>query len=100
MGGYVHVQHLRKPSEILPKAVAGVCWFGDGAAHYSPYVPIPSGVTRSLTPFTTGVPHRFRRNSMNWACRKVGDICQIRFDRMHEVVASRQEEIETEGSRL
>jgi len=97
---WVHVQQLRSPSATLPKEFAGVTWFGAGAAHYTPFVPVPSGLTRSLTPLMTGVPHRFDRGSMNWASRKIGDICQIRFDRMHPLVELRQNELEDQGAQL
>merc|ERR1719498_434463 len=69
---HVLVHHLKKATSALPKELAGVMWFGNGAAHYSPFVPIPSGVNRSLTPLKTGSPHKFDSGSMNWATRKIG----------------------------
>jgi dipeptidase len=97
---WVHVQQMQKPTKDLPKELAGITWFGAGAAHYAPFVPVPSGLTRSLTPLVTGMPSKFDRGSLNWACRKIGNICQIRFDKMHPMVEARQRKLETAGAQL
>jgi len=93
----VHVQQLRKPSKELPKEFAGLAWYAPGAAHYSPFLPIPSGLKTSLPTFSMAAPHKVDRKSMNWACRKIGSICQIRFDRMHKIVEEKQHQFENKG---
>jgi len=94
---YLHIQQLRAVQPGLPKELAGVMWFGAGAGHYAPFVPIPTGVKRSLGPLFTGRPHMYNRTSMNWAVRKIGNICNIRFDKMHVLVEAAQSTVEKEG---
>lgn len=96
----IHVQQLRKPSKDLPKQLAGVSWFAAGAAHYSPFLPIPSGLTSSLPSLRSAAPYKFDSNSMNWLTRRVASVCQIRFDKMHERVEARQTELENAGVAL
>lgn len=96
----VYVQHLRHPSVDLPKGTASVAWYGAGPAHYTPFVPIPSGVTQSLRPLQVVDPKKFEPASMNWATRKVMDICQIRWDRMHPLVEEAQRKSEEAGESL
>lgn len=97
----VFVHHLRKPdAETLPKEVAGVTWYAAGAAHYAPFLPVPSGVHRSLAPLKAGIPHRMDSGSMSWAIRKIGSICQLRFDKMHPIVEEHQHLLEGSGAAL
>lgn len=96
----VYVSHLRHPQEGLPKELASVAWYGAGPAHYTPFVPIPAGVTRSLKPLQYAAPHKFEASSMNWATRKVMDVCQIRWDKMHEIVEVAQQGAEEAGEVL
>jgi len=93
----VHVQQLRKVTKDMPRELAGVLWFGAGAAHYTAFVPVPSGISRALSPLVTAMPHKFSRASMSWASRKIADTCQIRFDRMHQVVEAHQRKVEDAG---
>jgi len=96
----VHVQQLRKPSKDLPKELAGVSWYAAGAAHYSPFLPIPSGLTTPLAPLLAAKPKKYDAKSMNWACRRIGSVCQIRFDKMHPLVEAKQKELEDSGVEL
>jgi dipeptidase len=97
---FVHVQHLRHPDTNLPESTASVVWYGAGPAHYAPFLPIPIGATQSLGPLKFANPNQFEHTSMNWAVRKVMDICQIRWDRMHLKVEAAQKEIEEAGGAL
>merc|ERR1719253_1406622 len=67
----VHIQQFRKPSDQLPKEIAGVSWFAPGAAHYSPFVPVPSGLTSSIVPLRTAMPTKYDTKSLNWATRRI-----------------------------
>lgn len=51
-------------------------------------------------PLAFADPKQFEKNSLNWASRKVMDVCQIRWDKMHAMVEKRQHSVETEGERL
>jgi len=95
---FVLVQELHQASETRPREVAGVLWFAAGPAHYSPFVPVPSGLKRSLPSLTALYPWKFLKDSMNWACRKVMTIAQVRFDFMHPIVARKQQEMELAGA--
>eukprot|EP00933_Yihiella_yeosuensis_P081048 TRINITY_DN94588_c0_g1_i1.p1 TRINITY_DN94588_c0_g1~~TRINITY_DN94588_c0_g1_i1.p1 ORF type:complete len:591 (-),score=109.31 TRINITY_DN94588_c0_g1_i1:30-1802(-) len=96
----VYVQHLQHPGPGKPPGTASVAWFGAGAAHYAPFVPIPSGVSRSIHPLRFADPSKFEAFSMNWLVRKVMDICQIRFDKMHPMVEAAQQRAEESGDAL
>mmetsp|Transcript_120690 Transcript_120690/g.341273 ORF Transcript_120690/g.341273 Transcript_120690/m.341273 type:complete len:588 (-) Transcript_120690:143-1906(-) len=96
----VYVQHLRHPGPGLPTGLASVAWYGAGPAHYTPFLPIPSGVTRTLGPLRLAAPRKFEVKSMNWATRKVMDVSQIRWDRMHPIVEAAQRRVEGEGEEL
>lgn len=97
---FVLVQQLRETHETRPREAAGVLWFSAGPAHYSPFLPIPSGLGVSLEPLATVYPWKMLRRSLNWACRKVMMTAQIRFDHMHPLVLAKQHEMETLGTRL
>jgi len=96
----IHVQQLRKPSDTLPKELAGISWYAQGAAHYSAFIPIPSGLTTPIAPLLTAVPTQYDPKSMNWANRRIGSVCQIRFDKMHPLVEAKQSALENLGQTL
>lgn len=96
----VYVQHLRHPRDGEPAGTASEVWYGAGAAHYSPFVPIPAGAAQSIRPLTVAAPRNASVESMNWATRKVMTICQIRFDEMHPLVAEAQRRAEASGEEL
>lgn len=96
----VYVQHLQHPGAGLLESTASVVWYGAGPAHYTPFVPIPTGITQSLHPLQFANPFKFEMASMNWATRKVMDVCQIRWDRMHPLVEAAQRKAEEEGEAL
>jgi len=96
----VYVQHLRKPSAELPAKLSSVAWMGSGPAHYTAFVPIPLGVSRTISPFLWAQPHYYETKSMWWAVRKVMDVCQIRWDKMHAVVEKAQKKTEDSGDEL
>lgn len=96
----VYVSHLQHARDDLPEGTASVAWYGAGPAHYTPFLPVPSGVTQSLSPLELFNPKMFGRESMNWAVRKVMDICQIRWDKMHPLVEEAQRKTEEAGEEL
>lgn len=96
----VYVSHLQHARDDLPEGTASVAWYGAGPAHYTPFLPVPSGVTQSLSPLELYNPKMFGRESMNWAVRKVMDICQIRWDKMHPLVEEAQRKTEEAGEEL
>merc|ERR1712060_132906 len=53
-----------------------------------------------LRPLQFANPHKFEKASMNWATRKVMDVCQIRWDKMHAMVESAQLKAERAGDEL
>eukprot|EP00931_Biecheleriopsis_adriatica_P077722 TRINITY_DN51225_c0_g1_i1.p1 TRINITY_DN51225_c0_g1~~TRINITY_DN51225_c0_g1_i1.p1 ORF type:complete len:668 (-),score=56.08 TRINITY_DN51225_c0_g1_i1:15-1940(-) len=97
---FVLVEELYKSTQARPRESAGVLWFAAGPAHYSPFLPVPSGLTLSLPPLATQYPWRFLQGSMNWACRKVMTIAQVRFDFMHPLVVEKQNQIEAAGANV
>lgn len=96
----VYVQHLQHAAAGHPKDTASVAWYGAGPAHYTAFVPIPSGVTGTLRPLQFANPTKFEKTSMNWATRKIMDVCQIRWDKMHPLVEAAQASAEKEGETL
>ena len=50
----VHVVQLRSG---VPRELGGVAYFAAGAAHYAPFLPVPSGAG-AFAPLATAVPHR------------------------------------------
>lgn len=103
----VYVSHLRAEKEGLPRALANVMWYGAGAAHYAPFLPVPAGVPHSLYPLRIAYPHApfspgprdiHRGLGLNWAVRRLIDACQIRWDRMHAVVEEEQHKVEAAGA--
>jgi len=96
----VYVQHLQRPANGGPAGLASVAWYGAGAAHYTPFVPIPAAVTRTLSPLKWAAPQKFDMKSMNWAVRKIGDVCQVHFDKMHPMVEAEQKRVEDAGDAL
>lgn len=98
--GVVKIQHLQHAAPGRPQGVAGVAWVAGGPAHYAPFVPIPSGVDRSLEPLYHDPAWAYSKKSMNWAARKVMMVSQIRFDHMHKLVQAKQNEVEAVGHAL
>lgn len=96
----VYVQQLQHPSPERPQGTASVAWHGAGPAHYTAFLPIPSGVTQTVECLRFANPSKFEAASMNWATRKVMDISQIRFDKMHPMVLAAQLQAEAEGDSL
>lgn len=96
----VYVQQLRRPKAGTPESLASVVWYGAGPSHYTPFVPIPAGVTRSISPLAVAAPHNASTASMNWATRRVMSLCQIRWDKMHAMVEAAQQIAEKEGDAL
>jgi len=96
----VYVQHLHHASHERPAGTASVAWYGAGAAHYAPFVPVPSGVTQTIRPLQFAAPRKFEATSMNWVVRRVMDVCQIRWDRMHLQVEAAQQQAEDWGEAL
>jgi len=96
----VYVQHLQHPKAGVPDGTASVAWYGAGPAHYTAFMPVPSGVTQSLNPLLFANPKKFELTSMNWATRKVMDVCQIRWDKMHPLVEAAQRKAEDAGEML
>lgn len=97
---FVFVQELILPTKARPREASGVLWFAAGPAHYSPFLPVPSGLAQSLTPLKTFYPWRSLQGSMNWACRKVMTIAQARFDFMHQLVVKKQQKLEDVASSM
>lgn len=89
---YVHIQQL--------KDGAGVAWWAPGAAHYAPFLPVPSTFHHSIPSLMLNNPFRYDAASFNWASRKIGDVCQIRFDYMHKMVQAKMDEIEEAGMKI
>lgn len=77
-----------------------VSWYGAGPAHYTPFVPVPAAVTKTLEPLHWANPKKFESYSMNWLTRNIMMLCQIRFDHMHPVVEKAQEYVEKTGVEL
>jgi dipeptidase len=96
----VYVQHLQRDAPGRPKGLASVAWFGAGPAHYTPFVPIPAALTRTLGPLHFANPYKPEMSSLNWATRKILDVCQIRFDHMHPLVEAAQKKVEKDGDEL
>jgi len=96
----VYVSQLRRPTTGEPQGLSSVAWYGAGAAHYAPFVPIVVGATRSIAPLAAAPPRNASRASMNWATRMVMNVCQIRFDKMHALVEAAQGAAEAQGERL
>jgi dipeptidase len=94
----VYVSHLQAEKEGLPRALANVMWYGAGAAHYAPMLPIPAGLPHSLYPLRTAYPHDPAVRGLNWAVRRLIDVCQIRWDRMHAIVEEEQSKVEAKGA--
>mmetsp|Transcript_62716 Transcript_62716/g.183445 ORF Transcript_62716/g.183445 Transcript_62716/m.183445 type:complete len:581 (-) Transcript_62716:48-1790(-) len=96
----VYVQQLHRPAAGGSAGMASVAWFGSGPAHYTPFLPVPAGVTRTLHPLRFAAPKKFEWKSMNWATRRVMDVCQIHWNKMHVLVEAAQKRIEDEGDAL
>jgi dipeptidase len=79
-------------------AVANVMWYGAGAAHYAPFLPVPAGTPHSLYPLRIAYPHDPAARGLNWAVRRLSDVCQIRWDRMHAIVEKEQRKVEAAGA--
>jgi len=96
----VKIVQLQTVTPERPREVAGVAWCAPGAAHYTPFLPIPSGYSNQLKPLTMVSPTRFSRSAFNWEARKVMMTAQIRFDHMHPLVEAKQKQAETAGDAM
>ncbi|CAJ1453288.1 unnamed protein product [Effrenium voratum] len=96
----VYVQKLMHPAEGRPQGLASVAWYGAGPAHYTVFIPVPSGVTETVVPLRWANPNGYSAQSMNWNVRKVMDVCQVRFDAMHQMVEAAQRDLERKGDQL
>eukprot|EP00913_Durusdinium_trenchii_P009969 g9356.t1 len=96
----VYVQKLQHPSADVPPGLASVAWYGAGPAHYAVFVPVPSGFGATVKALKLANPMKFETSSMNWATRRIMDVCQVNFKAMHETVHASQLDLEKEGDVL
>eukprot|EP00927_Polykrikos_kofoidii_P041913 TRINITY_DN3578_c1_g1_i6.p1 TRINITY_DN3578_c1_g1~~TRINITY_DN3578_c1_g1_i6.p1 ORF type:complete len:651 (+),score=65.12 TRINITY_DN3578_c1_g1_i6:77-2029(+) len=94
--GMIRISHLQKTTKQRPREVAGVAWIAPGPAHYSPFLPVPSGISKCLPQLSSVSPDpkRYSKSAFNWQVRHVMMTAQIRFDHMHPMVENRQHEAE------
>lgn len=90
----IKLVQLHSVTADLPRAMAGVAWVAPGPGHYTPFLPIPSGMDTPLRSLSDITPLHFSKNAFNWQARRVMMTAQIRFDHMHPLVAAKQEEVE------
>jgi dipeptidase len=78
----------------LPKAMAGVLWFGEDVPHSTVYIPLYAGITAVPESFSSGRRDIFDPNSAWWAFNFVSNWADLKYNYMMEDITAKQAEFE------